>query len=161
MLGVADVDVGDYVDDSAVGFFGEAFVFAAVAGFHVEYRDMEAFGADDGEAGVGVAQDEDGVGADVDHEPVAAGDYVAHGFAEVAAYGVEVDFGVGEAEVAEEDAVKVVVVVLAGMGEDYVEVLAAFVDDGGETDYLGAGPDDYQQLEFAVVGKSDFILIGF
>ena len=36
MLGVGHVDVGDHVDDAAVGLFGQALVLAAVAGLHVE-----------------------------------------------------------------------------------------------------------------------------
>lgn len=32
------------------------------------------------------------------------------------------------------------------MGENHVEVLAAFVDDGGETDDLGARADNDDQL---------------
>lgn len=40
MLRVADIDVGDDVDDAAVGLLGQALVEATVASFHVEDRDM-------------------------------------------------------------------------------------------------------------------------
>ena len=50
VLAVSHIHVGDDVDDAAVGLLGQAFVLAAVAGFHVEDGDMEALGADDAEA---------------------------------------------------------------------------------------------------------------
>ena len=151
VLGVGQVDVGDHVDDAAVGLLGQALVLAAVAGLHVEDRDMEPLGRDCGEAAVRVAQDEQGVGLGLGHQPVARGDDVAHGLPQVGAHGVEVDVGVAELEVAEEDAVQGVVVVLPRVREQAVEVAAALLDDLGEADDLGAGADDDQQLEAAVV----------
>ena len=44
MLAVCHVDVGDDVDDAAVGLLGQALVLAAVAGFHVEDGDVQALG---------------------------------------------------------------------------------------------------------------------
>ena len=46
VLGVGQVDVGDHVDDAAVGLLGQALVLAAVAGLHVEDGDVQAFGRD-------------------------------------------------------------------------------------------------------------------
>ena len=70
VLGVGQVDVGDHVDDAAVGLLGQALVLAAVARLHVEDGDVEALGRDGGQAAVGVAQDEEGVGLDLDHQLV-------------------------------------------------------------------------------------------
>ena len=36
------------------------------------------------------------------------------------------------------------------MGEDYVKILAALVDNCGKADDLGAGADDDAEFEFAV-----------
>ena len=94
VLGVCQVDVGDHVDDAAVGLLGQALVLAAVARLHVEDGDVQALGRDGGQAAVGVAQDQEGVGLDLDHEPVARGDDVAHGLSQVGAHGVQVDVGV-------------------------------------------------------------------
>ena len=151
VFAIGHIHVGDDIDDAPVGFFGEAFVFAAVAGFHVEDGDMEAFGADDAEAAVGITEDKHGVGLDGDHQLIAFIDDIAHGGAEVFADGVEIDVGVGELEVFEEDAVQIIVVVLAGMGQQAVEILPAFVDDGGQSDDLGPGSHNNEELEFAVV----------
>ena len=161
VLGVAEVYVGDYVDDAAVGLFGQALVLAAVAGFHVEDGYVEAFGGDGAQAGIGVAEDEECVGPDGGHQLVGAVDYVADGGAEVVADGVHVYFGVGELEVAEEHAVEVVVVVLACVGQDYVEVLAALVDGRRQADDLRPRTDDYQQLELAVVFEFYVVVVSF
>ena len=44
VLGVGQVDVGDHVDDAAVGLLGQALVLAAVARLHVEDGDVQALG---------------------------------------------------------------------------------------------------------------------
>ena len=88
VLGVGQVDVGDHVDDAAVGLLWQALVLAAVARLHVEDGDVQALCRDGGQAAVGVAQDQKGVGLDLDHEPVGGGDDVAHGLAQVGAHGV-------------------------------------------------------------------------
>ena len=96
VLGVGKVDVGDHVDDAAVGLLGQALVLAAVARLHVEDGDVQALGRDGGQAAVGVAQDQQRVGLHLHHQPVARGDDVANGLAQVGAHGVQVDVGVGE-----------------------------------------------------------------
>lgn len=159
VLGVGQVDVGDHVDDAAVGLLGQALVLAAVARLHVEDGDVQALGRDGGQAAVGVAQDEQRVGLDLYHEPIARGDDVAHGLSQVGAHGVQVDVGVVERQVAEEDAVERVVVVLPSVGQQAVEVAAALLDDLGQADDLGAGAHDDQQLQAAVVRKINFRII--
>ena len=151
VLGVGQVDVGDHVDDAAVGLLGQALVLAAVARLHVEDGDVQALGRDGGQAAVGVAQDEQRVGLDLDHQLVARGDDVAHGLAQVGAHGVEVDVGVGELQVAEEDAVERVVVVLPGVRQQAVEVAAALLDDLGQADDLWARAHDDQELKAPVI----------
>ena len=146
VLGVGQVDVGDHVDDAAVGLLGQALVLAAVARLHVEDGDVEPLGRDGGQAAVGVAQDQQRVGLHLHHELVARGDDVAHGLAEVRAHGVQVDVRVVQRQVAEEDAVERVVVVLPGVRQQAVEVAAALLDDFGQADDLGAGSHDDQQL---------------
>ena len=131
VFAVRHVDIADDVDDAAVGFFGQTFVLAAVAGFHVEDGNVQTLGTDDTEAGVGVAKNQYAVGLGLGEEFVGAIDDIATGGSEVIAYSIHIYFGFGELEVAEEDAVQVVVVVLAGVGENDVEVLTAFVDDCG------------------------------
>ena len=161
VLGVAEVYVGDDVDDSAVGLLGQALVLAAVAGFHVEDGYVEALGGDGAQAGIGVAEDEEGVGPDGGHQLVGAVDDVADGGAEVVADGVHVYLGVGKLEVAEEHAVEVVVVVLAGVGQDYVEVLSALVDGGRQADDLRPRADDYQQAQPPILFEFYIVVISF
>ena len=156
VLGVGQVDVGDHVDDAAVGLLGQALVLAAVARLHVEDGDVQALCRDGGQAAVGVAQDEQGVGLCGDHQLVTGGDDVAHGLAQVGAHGVQVDVGIVQRQVAEEDAVQGVVVVLPGVRQQAVEVSAALLDDLGQADDLGAGAHDDQELQAAVVREINF-----
>ena len=155
MLGVGQVDVGDDVDDAAVGLLGQALVLAAVARLHVEDGDVQALGRDGGQAAVGVAQDQERVGLHLDHELIARGDDVAHGLAQVGAHRVQVDVGVVQRQVAEEDAVEGVVVVLAGVRQQAVEVAATLLDDLGQADDLGARAHDDQELQAAVIFKTN------
>ena len=157
VLGVGQVDVGDHVDDAAVGLLGQALVLAAVARLHVEDGDVEPLGRDGGQAAVGVAEDEEGVRLRLHHELVGGGDDVAHGLAQVGAHGVKVDVGVVKRQVAEEDAVQGVVVVLPGVRQQAVEVAAALLDDLGQADDLRARAHDDQQLKAAIVLEGKFI----
>ena len=108
------------------------------ARLHVEDGDVEPLGRDGGQAAVGVAQDQQRVGPHLHHQLIARGDDVAHGLAQVRAHGVQVDVRVVELQVAEEDAVERVVVVLPGVRQQAVEVAAALLDDLGQADDLGA-----------------------
>lgn len=155
MLGVGEVHVRDDVDDPAVRLLGEALVAAAVARLHVEDRDVEALRGDGGEAGVGVAQHEQRIRLHAGHQLVRAVDDVADARPEVVAGAVQVNVGVVEPQVAEEDAVQRVVVVLAGMGQQAVEVPAALLDDLGEADDLGPRADDDEEPQAAVAGEAD------
>lgn len=146
VLRVGHVHVGDDIDDTAVGLLGQALVLAAVACLHVENGDMESLSSDDAEAAVGVAKDQYAVGLGLGKEFVGAVDDVAAGSAKVLTDSIHIDLGLGKLQVLEEYAIEVVVVVLACVGENHVEVLAALVDDGGETDDLGARADNDDQL---------------
>ena len=142
VLGVGHVHVRDHVDDAAVGLLGQALVLAAVARLHVEDWDVQALGRDGGQAGVGVAQDQQCIGLHLNHEFVGGGDDVTDCLAEVRAHGVQVDVRVAQRQVTEEDAVERVVVVLPGVRQQAVEVAAALLDDLGQADDLGARAHD-------------------
>ena len=143
---VGHVHVGDDIDDTAVGLLGQALVLAAVASLHVEDRNMETLGSDNAEAAVGVAKDQYAVGLGLGEEFVRAVDDVAAGSAKVVTDSIHIDLRFGELQILEEDTVEVVIVVLACVGENHVKVLAALVDDGGETDDLGARADNNNEF---------------
>ena len=54
VLRISHVHVGDDVHDAAVRLLGQAFILAAVAGFHVEDWDVQTLGADHGQTAVRV-----------------------------------------------------------------------------------------------------------
>ena len=146
MFGVGHVHIADDVHDAAVGLFGQALVLAAVARFHVENRDVQALCGDGRKATVGVAENQQCVRLASDHELVAAIDDVTHGCSEIVTDGIHVNFRILEAQVLEEHAVQVVIVVLAGVRKNAVKVLAALVDDCREADNFGAGSHDNQKF---------------
>ena len=90
VLAVGHIYIRDDVNNAAVGLFREAFVLAAIAGLHMEYRDVEAFGTDDAEAAVGVAKDQDSVRFGLYHQLVALCYDISHRFAQVGAYCVHI-----------------------------------------------------------------------
>ena len=122
---------------------------------------MEALSSDDGEAGVGVAKDEDCIGLGGGKELVGAVNDVATSGAKIIAYSIHIDFGIGKLQVAEENAVEVVVVVLAGVGENHVEVLAALVDDCGKADDFRACAHHNDELQLAVLLPVNIGIIKF
>ena len=90
MLGVRHIYVGDNIHDAAVRLLREALVLAAVAGFHVENRNMQAFCADNTQAAIRVTQNQNSIRLNSDHQLVALRDDVAHSLAKVCADSVHV-----------------------------------------------------------------------
>ena len=146
VLRVAQVHVGDNIHDAAVGLLRKALVLAAVAGFHVEDGNVQPLSADDAEAGIGVPQHQDGIGLQFHHQVVAFGDDVPHGLAQGIPNRVQVDVRVGQFQVVEEHTVEVIVVVLAGVSQQGIEILPALGDHRGQADNLRPGTHDDQQL---------------
>ena len=146
VLRIGHIHVGDDIDDTAVGLLGQALVLATVAGLHVKNGDMESLGSDNAEAAVGIAKDQYAVGLGLGEELVGAVDDVAAGSAKVVTDGIHIDLGLCELQVLEEDTIEVVIVVLASVGENDIKILTALVDDGGETDDLGARADNDDQF---------------
>ena len=146
MLRIAQVHVRDNVHDAAVGLLRQALVLAAVAGFHVEDGDVQPLSSNDAEAGVGVPQHQDGVGLQLRHQIVAFGDDVPHGLAQGVPHRVQVDIRVVQLQVVEEHTVEVVVVVLAGVGQESVKILPALGDDRGQADDLRPGAHDDEKF---------------
>ena len=136
VLAVGHVHVGDDVHNAAVGLLGQALVLAAVAGLHVEDGDVQALGTNDAEAAVGIAQDEDGIGPRLDHQLVALGNDIAHGLAQVVAHSLHIHIRIGQLQVLEEHTVQIVIIVLAGMRQQAVEIHTAFVNHSRKADNL-------------------------
>ena len=159
VLGISHVHIGNDVYDAAVGFLGQTLVLAAVAGFHVEDGNVQSLSPDDAQAAVGVAQYQNGVRLDGNHQLVAFSDDIAHGLAQVCTHGIHVDLRVCQLKVVEEHTVQVVVIVLTGMRQDHVKIFPGFVDDSRQTDDLRAGTHDDQQFQLAVILKGNVTII--
>ena len=115
VLGISHVHIRDDIHDAAVGLLRQALVFAAVAGFHVEDRDMEPLSPNDAQTRIRIPQHQYSIRLHLHHQLIALRDDVAHGLAQVGAHGLHIDIRIRQLEVFEKDAVKVVVVVLPGV----------------------------------------------
>ena len=146
VLAVGEVDVGNDVDDTTIGFLGKALVLAAVTRFHVEDRDVQALCADDAQTGVGIAEYQYRIGLNLSHQLIAFRDDIAHRLAEIGADRIEVNVGIVQRQILEEYAVEVVVVVLTRVREDGIKISARLIDHSGKTDDFGARADDDQEL---------------
>ena len=161
VFGVGHVHIADDVHDAAVRLFGEAFVLAAVAGFHMENRDVQALCGNGRKAAVGVTKNQQCIRFASDHKLVAAIDDVTHSCAEVITHGIHIDFGILEAQVLEKHAIQVVIVVLTRVRKNAVKVLAALVDDCRKADDFRARAHDNQKFQFAVIGEFHVAIICF
>ena len=144
------------IDDLSVDHLAHIPVPAAVARLHVKDGNLQPLGGDGRKGGVGIAQNEYGVGLLARHHPVALGDDVAHGFAQVRAYGIQIEIGVSQAQLAEEYLVERGVVVLAGMHHHMVEVAVGAAHHGGQADDLRPRAQHGHELELAGHFASSF-----
>ena len=151
MFGIRHIDVGNDIDNSAVRFFGQTFVLAAVARFHMENGDMKPLCGDCRKAGISIPEDEHCIGRNFRNKLIRTVYNIPDSRPEVVAYGVHIDFGRVEFQILEKHAVQVIIVILTGMSKQAVEILPAFFYDCGKPYNFRAGSDDDKQFEPAVV----------
>ena len=159
MFTVTDIYIGNDIYNTAVGFLGQTFIKATVAGFHVEDGDVQALGANHTETTIGITQYEHRIGLNLYHELVALVNDITHGGTEVIANGIEVHFGVCKFQVLEEHTVEVIVIILAGMRQNHIEIFTTFIDNCCQSDDFGAGSHDNEQLEFSVILEHSFYFL--
>ena len=153
MFAVGHVHIRDDVHYPSVGLLGKALVFAAVTRLHMEDRDVQPLRSYHAKTAVRVPEHQNGIGLRRREELVAAVDDISASSPEVIAYGIHVHLRGIEFQVLEEHPVEVVVVVLSGVGEDYIEIPPAFADDGGKTDDFRPRAHDDGQFYFAIIFK--------
>ena len=138
MLAIGHVHITDDIHDAAVGLLGQTFVLTTVTGLHVEDGDVQALGADDAQAAVGVTQHQHGIRLHLHHQLVALGDDITHRLTQVIAYSLHIHVWVFQLQVLEEHAVQVIVVVLTCVRQQGIKVLAALVNNRCQSDYFGS-----------------------
>ena len=148
VLGVAEVYVGGHIHNAAVRLLRQALVKAAVPGLHVEDRNVQPFGGDDGQAGVGIPQHQHGVRLDLLHESVALGNDRADRLAEVCTGGIQVIVRRAKPQIFKEHLIQLVVVILPRVDENLLEIAVAALDGSRKTDDLRPRAEDRHQLEF-------------
>ena len=147
VLGVAEVHIGGHIHNAAVRLLRQALVKAAVPGLHVEDRNVQPLGGDDGQAGIGIAQHQHGVRLDLLHEGVALGNDRADRLAEVCPGGIQIIVRGTKPQILKEHLIQLVVVVLPGVDENLMEIAATALYGGGQTDDLRPRAEDRHQLE--------------
>ena len=151
MLGIGHVHIRDDVNNPPVRLLRQALVLAAVAGFHMEDRDMQPLRANYTQTAIGIPKHQHGIGFNLHHQLVALGDDIAHGLAQVSPDGIHVHIRIRQFQVFEEYPVQVVVIVLARMRQDRVEILPALVNNRRQTDNFRARPHNDQKLQLPVI----------
>ena len=154
MLRVRHIHIGNNIHDATVSLFRQAFILATVAGFHVEDGNVQPLRADDAKARVGVPQHQHRIGLDFHHQLVGLRDDITHGLAQIGPHRIHIHVRVRELQVLEEHAVQIVVIVLSGVRQKTVKILAAFVDNRRQTNDFRAGADDNQKLQLPVILKT-------
>ena len=147
VLGVAQVHIGGHVHNAAVRLLRQALVKAAVPGFHVENRNVQPLGGDDGQAGVGITQHQHGVRLDLLHEGVAFGNDRADGLAQACSGGIQVIVRGTKTQIFKEHLIQLVVVILAGVDENLLKIPVAALYGGGQADDLRPRAQNRHQLE--------------
>ncbi len=151
MLGIRHVHIGDDVYDAAVRLLRQALILAAIAGLHVENRNVQPLRADHGKATVGIAQHQHRIGLDCNHQFIGFGYDVAHRLAQIRTNRIHVNLGIRQFQIVKEYAIQVVVVVLTRMRQNYVEIPARLVDHRRQSDDLRPRTHDDQQLQLTVI----------
>ena len=149
-VAVGHVDVRDVIDDLAVGLFRNALVEAAVPGLHVENRDVTFLGGDRTQAGVGVAQHQERVGAHLFQHRVDLDQDLPGRLRRVRACGVQKEIGLAQSEILEEDLVQFVVIILPRVDQNMFDGRRGIelLHDARQADDLGPCPDNGEDLEF-------------
>ena len=109
------------IDDSAVDFFGHSLIKAPVSGLHVEDWDLSALGADRGEARVGIAEDQDGIGLVPCHCFIGLDEGVGDGPNRGRIGGFQEFIGLADAQIVEKDLIELVIVILSGVNDDVLD----------------------------------------
>ena len=161
MLRIAEVHIGNDVHNTAVGLLRQALVKAAVTCLHMEDGDMQTFCAYHAQAGVRVSQHQHGIRFHLHHQLVAGVDNITHRGTEVITDGIHIHIRVFQLQITEEDTVQVIVVILAGVGQQTVKITAAFVDDSRQADDFRTGAYYNQKFQSAVLLKPDLRIIQF
>ncbi len=152
---IDQVEVGDVIDQLAVGLFGHVAVEAAVARLHMVDRDIHAPGHDGRDRGIRVAQDQDGIGFFVRQDLLRLGQDGPQGLAQTAPPGAQEVVRFAHAQILEKDLVQLVIPVLARVGDDVGDMVLQPGHDPGKPDNLRPCPKDGHHLEPGRPGSQD------
>ncbi len=140
------VDVRQMIEDLPVDLFRDALIEAAVAGLHVEHRDLPSLGRNHRHARIGVAVQQHGVRRLLFEDLVAAGNHLGDGLGRIRPRGLEEVIRAADSEIVEKHLVQLVVEILPGMHQHVLEVLLQGGDDAAHLDQFRPRADDGHDL---------------
>ena len=161
MLAIGKVDVTDDIDDTAVCLFRKVLILASITCFHVEDRYVQTLCSDNWQAWVCIAKNKYSIGLYLRHEFIGSTYDISHCWTEVIANGIHIHFWFFQLQVFEKDAVQVIVIVLACMSKDCVEIDAALTDNGCKADNFRSCSYNYQKFQLAVFRKFYIWIVSF
>ena len=156
VFGVAQVNVGDGVHNPAVDFLWHPVVKAAIACLHVKNGNLQPFGGDGGQAGIGIPQEKQGVRPKGLQKPKGLGENVSQGVTQVGAGHVQLVVWRTQVQILEEDFVEGMVPVLTGVDQGLPEVSVTAPDGGGQPDDFRTGPHHGHEMK----GRHGLHLLG-
>ena len=161
VLRVTDIHIRNDIDYTAVRLLRETFVEAAVTGLHMEDRDMQTLSSYHGKTGIRISEHKHSIRLCLDHKLVGGVDDIAHSSSQVFTDCVHIDLRISQFEIPEEYTVKIIVIVLTGMGQNTIEVFSTFVDNCCKANYFRPCANNYKEFKTTVVLKLDVAVISF
>ena len=142
MFRITKVYVSCYVNNPPVSFFREAFIKAAVTGFHVEDGDMKTLSTDNGKAGIGISQNQNRIRSHFHHKLIRFSYDIANSFTQVLTHRIQVVVRFTKTEVFKKHLIQGVIIILTGMYKYLVKVLVTTLNGGRQADNLRTGAYD-------------------
>lgn len=147
MLGVDQVEVSDMIDDPAVDLLGNIGIEASVAGLHMKDRDLQPLGHNPGNAAVCVPEDENSIGPLFLQDLFDLDESVAQDRPQRTGIDLQEIIRLSDLQIVEEDLVQFVIIVLAGVDNDMLDMPVEEGHGPGETDNLRPCAQDGHYLQ--------------
>ena len=151
MLWISKVNVGNDIYDTAVCLLWKALIFTTVTSFHVEDRNMESFSTNDTEAWISVTQNEYCIRLSGGHEFVWGIDDITTSSTKVITHSIHIHFRGCKFKILEEDAIKVIVIILTCVSKNDVKILTCLINHSSQTNNLWSCTNNDEKLEATII----------
>ncbi|MNE15699.1 hypothetical protein D3C80_1086180 [compost metagenome] len=150
MLGQDHVDIAKVIEHLAIQFFRDALIKAAVAGFHVEHRNLAALGGNDGQAGVGIAVEQKRIRLFGLKYFIRLGNHFGDGLGCGIACSTQEVIRLANFKVIEKNLIQFEVVVLTRVNQYMINLLIKLGNNAAHLDKFWSRPDQRHDLKHQV-----------